>query len=107
MNYIEFKIRKKRFSLCLKDAKITPTFINKTIKKNGYEYINYKGREIKVFDIAPLNNLPKLKKFDGLILIRYHNEFIGIKSEGFYKFSPYLRFTPINIDNIFSDFLQV
>lgn len=112
MKYLEFRIGSKELAidLCC-DYIIEPTLINKigpktlnTRHSNLLDgLINYKNKMIEVFDIAPLYNQERLRKFDGLVFIENGNIY-AIKFEGFHKFVHETNSEIIDIDKLIKNF---
>src|ERR1035438_976981 len=64
---------------------LEPTLINRTIKRDGKEYISYKRDKIFVFDLGKILFGTRTKKYDGILLVTAGGKTIGIKTEGFFN----------------------
>lgn len=97
-----FNIGTKKFCITPGNYKIEATYINKVIldKETNTNSINYKGKQVDVYDLGPLYDLEPLKKFDGLVIIHYKNTYLGIKLEGFFSFENEIEGEVLNIPEI-------
>jgi len=112
MKYLEFRIGSKDLAIDLyTNYIIEPTLINKigpkTINMKHSNLldgmINYKNKMVDVFDIAPLYNQEKLRKFDGLVFIENDMTY-AIKFEGFHEIVHETNNEIINVDELIKNF---
>jgi hypothetical protein len=77
-----------------------PSLINRLIKREGKEYINFKGKKIFVYDTGLILNDTPMKRFDGVLFIYSQDGAIGIKTEGFFSENEFCN-TELSIDKAF------
>ena len=109
MNNIKIRIGEEYVTMISKSGfHLEPTLINKITSVLDSErefvdgFINYKGRIVDVFDLSPIFEQSKLKKFDGLIFVFNNGDSVAIKYEGFFKQVDELNGHIFNIDTLFT-----
>ena len=105
--FINFFVNEVPLSLDLDEYKIETTYINKiTQEVDNNNIIDgtviFKRKNVNVFDLGPLYNKSKMKKFDGLIFILddVGDPLFAIKFEGFFKKETSPRGQIINLENL-------
>ena len=100
IKYLTFLINKEKVGVKFSSQyKLEQTHINKLFIRDDYEYIQYCGQEIPVYDTAVLMEQEPLKKFDGLLFIHMKEKTLALKTEGFFKLSNNVKYEihPLNI----------